>query len=118
MRILVQLLLTAIFVVTIANLLPGVHVVDFTTSLVVASILAILNIFVKPILILFTLPITVLTFGLFLLVVNALLILMCDSLVSGFRVDGFWWALLFSLFLSFLQSLLRKAVQQVDQPKY
>jgi putative membrane protein len=118
MRILVQLLLTAIFVVTIANLLPGVHVVDFTTSLVVAAILAILNIFVKPILILFTLPITVLTFGLFLLVVNALLILMCDSLVSGFRVDGFWWALLFSLFLSFLQSLLRKAEQQVDQPKY
>ncbi len=106
--------MTAIFVVTIANLFPGIHVDNFTTSLVVAAILALLNIFVKPILILFTLPITIFTFGLFLLVVNALIILMCDSLVTGFKVDGFWWALLFSLALSFLQSLLRKAVEQVD----
>jgi putative membrane protein len=61
---------------------------------------------VKPILVLFTLPVTILTFGLFLLVINAVIILLADAFISGFSVDGFWVALLFSLLLSIVQSLL------------
>ncbi|MGM0634689.1 MAG: phage holin family protein [Bacteroidota bacterium] len=111
MKVLVQLVVTAIFVVMLANILPGVNVDGFLTSLVVAALLALLNIFVKPILIIFTLPVTLITFGLFLLVVNAIIILMCDGLVQGFDVDGFWWALIFSVLLSVIQSVLRRVVE-------
>jgi len=106
MKTLLQLILTAIIVLVLSNILGGVEVSDFFTALVVAAILALLNIFVKPILLIFTLPVTVLTFGLFLLVINALIILMADALVGGFSVDGFWWAVGFSILLSILQSLI------------
>lgn len=106
MKTLLQLILTAIIVLVLSNILGGVEVSDFFTALVVAAILALLNIFVKPILLIFTLPVTVLTFGLFLLVINALIILIADALVGGFRVDGFWWAIGFSILLSILQSLI------------
>jgi putative membrane protein len=73
-----------------------------------AVVLGLLNIFVKPLLIILTLPITIFTFGLFLFVINALIILLAAKFVNGFRVDGFWWALLFSLLLSILTSFLYK----------
>lgn len=114
MKTLLQLILTAIIVLVLSNILGGVEVSDFFTALVVAAILALLNIFVKPILLIFTLPVTVLTFGLFLLVINALIILMADALVGGFRVDGFWWAVGFSILLSILQSLIFSVA---DRPK-
>ena len=105
MKTLLQIILTGIIVLILSNILGGVYVEDFFTSIVVAAILALLNIFVKPILLIFTLPVSVLTFGLFLLVINALIILMADGLISGFEVDGFWWAVLFSILLSILQSV-------------
>lgn len=116
MKVLIQLVVTAIFVITLATVLPGVNVDGFMTSLVVAALLALLNIFVKPILVVFTLPVTVLTFGLFLLVINAAIILMCDALVDGFSVNGFWWALLFSVLLSFIQSVVRSGANKMDHP--
>ena len=90
----------------IAELMPGVFVNDYTTAIVVAVVLGFLNMLVKPILILFTLPVTIVTFGLFLLVINVIIIYMADSLVGGFSVSGFWSALLFSFFLSLLESFL------------
>jgi putative membrane protein len=114
MKVLIQLTVTAIFVVTLAHILPGVKVDGFLTSMVVAALLALLNVFVRPILVLFTLPITIVTFGLFLLVVNAIIILICDALIPGFVVNGFWSALLFSLFLSITQSLVRKLSQKTE----
>lgn len=116
MNVLIQLVVTAIFVITLATVLPGVNVDGFMTSLVVAALLALLNIFVKPILVVFTLPVTVVTFGLFLLVINAAIILMCDALVDGFSVNGFWWALLFSVLLSFIQSVVRSGANKMDHP--
>jgi putative membrane protein len=86
--------------------MPGIVVDGWTTAIIVALVLGLLNIFIKPILILFTLPATILTLGLFLLVINAIIIMLCDELVPGFEVRGFWWALLFSLVLSFCQSLV------------
>jgi putative membrane protein len=86
----------------------GVHVDGFTTSIIVAVVLGLLNIFIKPIIILFTLPVTILTLGLFLLVINALMILLCTKIVGGFDVDSFWTAMLFSIILSITQSLIYK----------
>ncbi|HEY4935074.1 MAG TPA: phage holin family protein, partial [Puia sp.] len=86
----------------------------FITAIVLAIVLGILNLFVKPILIILTLPITIFTFGLFLFVINALIILLAARFVNGFRVDGFWWALLFSLLLSVLTSFLYKKSTQKE----
>ncbi|MGY5353272.1 phage holin family protein [Wenyingzhuangia sp. IMCC45467] len=106
MKQIVQLLVNALAVVLIANLLPGVAVASLGTAVWVALILSILNLLVKPILIVLTLPITVLTLGLFLLIINAIIINMADTLISGFTVDGIGIAILFSLLLSVLESVL------------
>lgn len=105
MNWLIRLLLNGLAVVLTAYLLPGVSVDGYGTALIVALVLAIVNVLVKPILILLTIPITILTLGLFLLVINAAIILFVDNLVDGFVVDGFWWALLFSLILSVFNSV-------------
>ncbi|MDX1271404.1 phage holin family protein [Bizionia paragorgiae] len=106
MKLIVRLLLSALAVVVLANILNGVSVDGYVTAIIVALVLSILNLFVKPILVILTLPITILTLGLFLIIVNALVILLADNLISGFAVDGIWWAVLFSILLSVLQSLL------------
>lgn len=79
---------------------------SFWTALIVALVLAVFNATLKPLLVLFTLPVTLLTFGLFLFVINALIILLASELVGGFHVANFWWALLFSLVLSLVNGLL------------
>lgn len=106
MIFLLRILLTAVVVVFLAKFLPGVSVAGYLTAIIVALVLALLNLVVKPILILLTLPVTLLTFGLFLIVINAFIILMADAFVSGFDVSGFWIAVLFSILLSIFQSLL------------
>ena len=109
------MLLSALAVVILANLLGGVQVDSFITALIVAVVLSLLNLIVKPVLVIFTLPVTILTFGLFLLVINALIILLADRLVTGFSVDNIWWALLFSLLLSFLQSIFFSALKEPEK---
>lgn len=105
-NILLQIVLGAISVLIVQYILPGVQVDDFLTAVVVAALIALLNITVKPILIFLTIPITLLTLGLFLLVINAILILLAAEIVPGFNIDGFWWAVLFSFLLSLVNSLL------------
>jgi len=105
MKTLLQIILTGLIVLMLSNILSGVYVSDLFTAIAVAAVLSLLNIFIKPILVIFTLPVTVVTFGLFLLVVNAIIILIANWLVPAFQVDGFWWALLFSILLSILQSV-------------
>lgn len=99
-------LLSGLTVLIGAYLLPGVHVDHYGYALLVAVVLALVNAVVKPILVVFTIPVTVFTLGLFLLVINALMIQLVDFLTPGFRVDGFWWALAFSLLLSLINSIL------------
>ena len=106
MNLLIKILITSGLVLLIANFMPGVRVAGFTTALIVAIVLGLLNIFIKPILVIFTLPVTILTLGLFLLVINALIILLCTNIVGGFSVDTFWTALFFSVILSLLQSIM------------
>ena len=104
MNVLIKLLLTAVAVLVAAYLLPGVEVDGFFTAFVLAIVLALLNLLVRPLLILLTIPLTFLTLGLFLLVINALMILLADYFVSGVQIDGFWWALIFSLLLSLINA--------------
>ncbi len=106
MKLIIKLLLTAIAVVVLAKILPGVAVEGYGSAIIVAIVIALLRFLVKPILVLLTLPITIVTFGLFLLIINAIIILMADYFVGGFDVSSIWWALLFSLLLSLFQSIL------------
>ena len=106
MKFLLRLLVTALAAMITAYVLPGVKIKDFTTALILAIVLAILNLLVKPILVLLTLPATILTLGLFLLVINAVIILIASGFVSGFKVDGFIWALLFSLVLTIVTGIM------------
>jgi putative membrane protein len=105
MNTIIRFLLTGLAVMLTAYLLPGVSVTNYFTALIVALVLAVANILVKPILIVLTIPITVLTLGLFLLVINAIIILLADYFVDGFQVDGFWWALACSIILSIFNSM-------------
>jgi putative membrane protein len=86
----------------------AIYLKGFTTAILVAIVLALLNVTIKPLLIFFTLPATVVSLGLFLFVINAVVIMAADNLISGFEVRNFWWALLFSLLLSFVNSLLQR----------
>ncbi len=110
MKLLVRILITSILVMLIAHFMTGVVVDSFTTSLLVAVVLGLLNGFIKPVLLLLTLPVTILTLGLFLLVINATIILLCTNIVGGFSVDSFWTALVFSIVLSILQSIMYKII--------
>lgn len=96
------LLLNSIGIFVIGYLLKGVEIKSFFTALGVAILLAVINTFVKPILVFLTFPITILTFGLFILVINALMLMLVDALVEGMKIRHFGWALLFSLLLSIL----------------
>lgn len=106
MNFILKIVLTAVAVLVIAHFLPGVSVVNFTNAVIVAIVLALLRVTIKPLLIILTLPVTIVTLGLFLLVINALIILLADNLIDGFHVTGFWVALLFSLILSIFESIL------------
>ena len=100
-----KLLLNAVALIIASYLLPGVEVENFYDAVIVAIVLAILNALVKPLLIIVTIPITLITLGLFLFCINAIILLIADKLVDGFDVDGLWWAFLLSLVMSILNSI-------------
>ncbi len=104
-KFLLKLLISALAVFLVASILRGVYVDDFTDAIIVAAVLAVLNALVKPFLVVLTIPVTVVTFGLFLLVINTIIILLADWLVPAIHVDGFWWAMLFSILLSIVNSV-------------
>jgi putative membrane protein len=106
MKTFLKILLTALAVIVLATVLPGVSVSGYLSAIIVAVVIALLNMVVKPLLIFFTLPATIVTFGLFLFVINAIIILLADKLVGGFAVSGFFAALLFSILLSIFRSVL------------
>jgi putative membrane protein len=114
MKGIIQFLLTGLAVLLTAYLLPGVHVDHYGHALLAALVLAIANVLLKPLLIILTIPLTIATLGLFLLVINAIIIIVVDYFVPGFRVDGFWWALAFSLILSIFNSLFTDLTKERD----
>ncbi len=114
MRVLVHIIIGAFAVMIAAFLLPGVSIPNFLTGMLVTAVLVLLNLFVKPLLVLLTIPITVFSLGLFLLVINAFIILLAAELVPAFEVDGFGAALLFSLLFSFIHSLLLRFNRRME----
>lgn len=99
-------LLNSVSVYVTASLLQGVEIKSFWSAVFVAALLAIVNVFIKPILIILSLPITILTFGLFVWVINAFLIMLVDQMVRGFKVKSFGWALIFGFVMSVISWFL------------
>ena len=112
MNLIIRLLVNAFAVFVLAYLLTGVSLDGYVSALIVAVVLSVLNLFVKPVLIILTLPVTIFTLGFFLLVINALIILIADKLIDGFGVSSFWTAMLFSILLSILQSILHSLLKE------
>ena len=112
MNLILRLLINAFAVFVLAHFLRGVSVDGYVGAIIVAVVLSVLNLLVKPVLVILTLPITILTLGLFLLVINALIILLADKLIDGFAVNGIWTAILFSILLSILQSILQSVFKE------
>lgn len=106
MNFIVKLILNALAIMLTAYLLPGIHIENFISALMLALVLAILNATVRPLLVILTIPVSVVTLGLFLIVINALVILLADWFIPGSHIDGFWWAVLFGFILSILNSIL------------
>ena len=111
MKFVIKYLLSALAVYATADLLdPHIQVENYWMAIAVALVLGLLNVTVKPLMIMFTIPFTIATLGLFLLVINALMIMLAGWLLEGFAVHGFWWALLFSIIQTIIASLLEKLV--------
>jgi putative membrane protein len=108
MNFIMRIVVSSIVAFGLSYILSGVHIDTFWTAIVLALVLAVLNAIVKPVLFVITIPITIVTLGLFYFVLNALMIILADKFIKGFAVDGFWWALLFSLLLSIVTSVLYK----------
>lgn len=89
-----------------ALLLDGVKIKNYFTALGVAILLGLINMFIKPIIVLLTLSLTILTLGLFILVINAWILMIIDKFVDGFTIKGFWWAVIYSIFISILNGIL------------
>jgi putative membrane protein len=113
MGFLISLVVNAIALLLVAYLLPGVHVSGFTGALIAALILGIVNAVLKPILIILSLPIQILTLGLFTLVINAALFYLVAKLGIGLTVDGFWSAFLGALVLSIVSFILSSVVSPI-----
>ena len=114
---LIKILVCAVNVFILAYILPGIEVKDMFSALLVAAVLSLLDAIVKPLLVLLTLPATILTLGLFLFVINACIILIDDHFVGGFHVESFWHALLFSVLLSFFNSFVHKKAFPEEKKK-
>lgn len=110
MRLLIKWLLSALALLAVAYLYSGVQVSTYTSALLAAAVIGLLNMFVRPVLVVLTLPVTIVTLGLFLFVINALLFWAASGLLSGFHVNSFFAALIGSLIYSLLGLLIESAL--------
>jgi len=106
MNFILKVLVTAVMAYLLQNILDGVRIDDIKTAALFALVLALLNAIVKPVLVILTIPVTLVSLGLFLLVINAFMVLLAAKFFNGVYVDGFWWALIFSILLSLGSSVL------------
>jgi putative membrane protein len=108
MNLILKLIVNALVIFLVAFIVPGFHVANIFTALLIALVLGLVNITLKPILVLLTLPINILTLGLFTFVINAVLLMLVAAVVKGFNIDNFWAALLAALVISILHFLTYK----------
>lgn len=102
------LIINSIVIFFAAYLLNGVKMKNFLTAVGVAILLGLINMFIKPLILFLTLPLTILTLGLFILVINAWILMIIDKLVEGLEIKSFWWAVIFSLLISVMNSIIFK----------
>jgi len=114
MKVIIHWLVSTIAVLISAYILKGVVVDGFLTALIVAVVLGAINSFLRPILVLLTLPLTIFTFGLFLLILNKLLVMLAAAVVPGFAIAGFWWAFAFAIVLALINSVLQRPTRQQE----
>lgn len=112
MQLVVRWMVNAIALYIVTRILPGIQVADFLSALIAVLVIGLVNALIKPILVLLTLPITILTFGLFALVINALMLMLAGNLTPGFQVDGFGTAFLGSILLSIISTILHSLAKQ------
>jgi putative membrane protein len=114
MNLLLKLFVPAVAIMIAGYILdPHVVVSNFGTAIGISIVLALLNMFVKPILLILTIPVTIITLGLFLIILDALMIILADNIIkSGFEVDGIFWAIIFSFFISITSSILNFALKE------
>lgn len=105
MKIISRLLLTMLALLVVARYVPGVHIDGLYPALIAALVLGFLNLFVRPIIILLTIPLSVLTLGLFIIVINASLFMFASTFIKGFSVSGFWSAFVGSLIVSLISTI-------------
>ncbi len=112
MNFIIKILISAAIAFSLSKILSGVHIDSIITALVFAIVLSLLDAIVKPILVVLTLPVTVITLGLFLFAINAIVILLASKLIDGIKIDGFWWAMLFSIILSIFDTAVQKSMDK------
>ena len=117
MMILIKWLVMTVSIVIAAHIIPGVKVSGFFSALWVALFLGIVNVLIRPVLILITLPINIITLGLFTFVINAALVLLASVVIKGFDVTGFWTAMLFSIVVSVINYLLNALTGALERNK-
>ncbi len=105
MKLLTSLLINGLAVFIVANILPGVEITSYLSAIIVAVLLGFANTFIRPIITILTLPITILTLGLFLIIINGGMVQIVDYILGGFAVDGLVWAVIFSIAISFFNLL-------------
>jgi putative membrane protein len=113
MTLIIKWLVSTVAILITDYILPGVSTSGIVSALIFALVLGILNAVLKPLLVILTLPINVVTLGLFTLVINALVILLASAIVPGFVVVGFWWAVLFGIVLALVMMVLNRVVDEV-----
>lgn len=106
MKTFLSLILSTLAVFITAQIVGGVQVSSITTAFIVAVVLGLINAFIRPFLLILTLPINILTLGLFTLVIMSICVLLTSAIVPGFHVDGFWWAMLFAVVCTIINSFL------------
>lgn len=110
MHILLSILINTLAVLVTGYILPGIHVANFWTAVVVAIVLGVINAVLRPIIFILTLPINILTLGLFSFVIMGLLVYLVSAIVPGFKVDNFWWAILFAIIVALINWFLNSLV--------
>ncbi len=118
MKLILKIITSALAVIGLSYLLGGITVTSFSAAIWVAIVLGLLRAIVRPILIVLTFPITILTLGLFLFVINAIIVFMASSMVDGFYVNGLFTAIIFSLLLTLTQSFMYKIIEEDNYKNY
>ena len=109
--LIVRWMLNGLALYIVAKILPGIHLLDFGSALIAVIVIGLVNALIKPLLFLLTLPVTIITFGLFALVLNALMLVLASALTPGFKIDGFGTALLGSILLSIVTTIFHSLVR-------